>query len=99
MTVALDTELDPGLISEGLAREFVNRVQNLRKDSGFEVTDRIAIAYRAGERLSAVLREHRGYIQNETLAVAFSDTPDGEGNTSEVDLNGESCSISIKRIS
>ncbi|HLF15467.1 MAG TPA: isoleucine--tRNA ligase [Bacteroidota bacterium] len=99
LTVALDTELDPVLIGEGFAREFVNRVQNLRKDSGFKVTDRIAIAYRAGERLSSALREHKEYIQNETLAVAFTDAPGGGGDTGEVELNGESCSISIKRIS
>ena len=50
-TVALDTELTEELIAEGIAREFVNRIQNMRKDAGFVVTDRIAIAYRAPERL------------------------------------------------
>ncbi len=99
LTVALDTALDEALVSEGLAREFVNRVQNLRKDSGFQVTDRIAIGYRAGERLTAALLEYRDYIRNETLAVAFAEGPDGSGNTIDVDLNGESCSISITRIS
>ena len=98
-TVALDTGLDPGLIAEGFAREFVNRVQNIRKDSGFEVTDRIAIAYTAGERLSGALRLHGDYIQKETLAVSMSAEPDGGTPAHDVDLNGESCSISITRIS
>jgi len=97
-TVALDTELTPELLSEGLAREFVNRIQNMRKDAGFEITDRIGVSYTAGERLSGALREHKKYIQNETLAVELSEGPDGEGETSGVDINGETCRLSIKRI-
>jgi isoleucyl-tRNA synthetase len=99
VTVALDTELDEGLVSEGLAREFVNRVQNLRKDSGFRVTDRISIAFRAGERLRAALSGHREYIKNETLAAELSGSPDGADAPGEIDLNGERCSIAITRIS
>ena len=45
VTVAIDTELDEKLIAEGLAREFVNRIQNMRKDAGFEVVDKILIRY------------------------------------------------------
>jgi isoleucyl-tRNA synthetase len=45
VTVAVDTELTKELIDEGLAREFVNRIQNMRKDAGFEVTDRIKIFF------------------------------------------------------
>ncbi len=99
LTVALDTALDAGLIAEGFAREFVNRVQNIRKDSGLEVTDRIAIAYRAGETLSGALRLHGDYIRKETLAVSMDGESDGGAPSHEVDLNGESCTISIKRIS
>ncbi|HLB00353.1 MAG TPA: DUF5915 domain-containing protein, partial [Bacteroidota bacterium] len=98
-TVALDTELTPELVSEGFAREFVNRIQNLRKDAGLRVTDRIAVAYSSGPRLTGALRQYTKYIQNETLAVELSDVPDGDGNSAEVDLNGEHCRISIKRIS
>ncbi len=98
LTVALDTALDDGLIAEGFAREFVNRVQNLRKDSGFEVTDRIAIAYAAGERLAAALARHGDYIRSETLAVSMAGEPDGAAPAHAVDLNGEPCTISIKRL-
>src|SRR5262249_17954770 len=51
LTVALDTSLTPELVNEGLAREFVNRVQNMRKDAGLEVTDRIQIQYETSDRV------------------------------------------------
>jgi len=98
-TVALDTEITPELLSEGLAREFVNRIQNMRKDAGFEITDRIGVSYTAGESLSGALSTHKDYIRNETLAVELSEVTGGEGDTSEVDINGETCRISIRRIS
>jgi len=96
-TVALDTELTPELLSEGFAREFVNRVQNMRKDAGFEVTDRIRIAYSAGDRLSGALRDHQAYIRNETLAEELSPVPDGDPGSTGADINGEACRISITR--
>jgi isoleucyl-tRNA synthetase len=68
LTVALDTNLDESLIEEGLAREFVNRIQNMRKESGFEVVDRIIIYYRATDKLTQSLEKLRQYIQQETLA-------------------------------
>ncbi|MGE5409486.1 MAG: isoleucine--tRNA ligase, partial [Clostridiales bacterium] len=55
VTVAIDTELSSALLEEGLAREFVNRVQNMRKDAGFEVTDRITIGFKANEELSKAI--------------------------------------------
>lgn len=95
ITVALDTELDQDLIDEGMAREFINRVQNLRKDAGFDVTDRIRLAYRADDDLGTVLEAQRSYIMTETLAAEF-----GPGNPSdgiEVDLNGRLCTIGLER--
>ena len=52
VTVAIDTELDDALIAEGLAREFVNRIQNMRKDAGFDVTDKIIINFTGSEKFS-----------------------------------------------
>jgi isoleucyl-tRNA synthetase len=97
LTVALDTELDDALIAEGTAREFVNRIQNMRKDAGFEVTDRINIYYRAPEKVRAMLESMRTYIQNETLAATLSeDSRDGEFS-STIDLNGSSVQAGIER--
>ncbi len=70
VTVVLDTHLTQELRLEGLARDFVNRVQKLRKEFGFEVTDRIIVKYMtACPRLSTALGEHREYVMLETLAV------------------------------
>lgn len=68
ITVALDTELTQELINEGISREFVNRIQNLRKESGFEVTDRIVIYYSCVENLKDTIEAEKVYICNETLA-------------------------------
>ena len=68
VTVALDISLDDALKGEGLARELVNRVQNLRKDAGLEVTDRIALAVDAAPEVEIVLKDNLDYIADETLA-------------------------------
>jgi isoleucyl-tRNA synthetase len=65
---ALKTELTPVLIREGLAREFIRRVQELRKQAEFEIADRIRLCYTGTPELSAAIQEHREYIQGETLA-------------------------------
>ena len=67
-TVALDISLSDNLISEGLAREVINRVQNLRKDLGFEVTDRIEITLSAEDKLANAINNNLNYICSETLA-------------------------------
>jgi isoleucyl-tRNA synthetase len=63
LTVALDTALTDELIDEGLAREFVNRVQNLRKDSGFEVTDRICIRHAIVRAINKSAGSHDGVCE------------------------------------
>lgn len=73
LTVILDTRLTPELLREGTAREIVNRIQNFRKESGFEVSDRIALSFRAPEEVSVVLREFGGHICMETLAEGLEE--------------------------
>ncbi|MGE5437660.1 MAG: isoleucine--tRNA ligase [Syntrophothermus sp.] len=68
VTVAIDAELTEDLVAEGLAREFVNRIQNLRKDSGFDVIDRIRVKYTGDEKLINAIQSYKEYISNETLA-------------------------------
>ncbi|HZH70573.1 MAG TPA: DUF5915 domain-containing protein, partial [Flavobacteriaceae bacterium] len=68
LTVALDITITEELRYEGIARELVNRIQNLRKDSGFEVTDRIEIALQKTEILENTVDRNAGYIKTETLA-------------------------------
>lgn len=72
-TVALDLELDDELLRAGLAREVVRAVQEARKNAGLEVTDRIQLRFRARPDVAEAIREHRGSISDEVLAVAITD--------------------------
>jgi len=67
-TVALDISLNDQLVREGLARELVNRIQNLRKDLGLEVTDRIQVQLTADQNLKDSINDNLDYICSETLA-------------------------------
>ena len=68
ITVALDTRVNENLFNEGLAREFVNRLQNIRKQSGLEVTDKIILYLTPDKTLEKVLINHLNYIKDEILA-------------------------------
>ncbi len=73
LTLALDLQLTEDLINEGLAREMVNRIQNLRKENGYEITDRIVIVFgRVPATLVSALKNQQAYICNETLADAIT---------------------------
>ncbi len=98
ITVALDTELDRELEEEGLAREFISRVQNLRKDMGLDVSDRIELLYSvAGDMAGAALKNFSEYICNETLAVVHK-TTELEDDGYDTDINGISCRIAITKV-
>ena len=80
-TVALDSSLNQVLIEEGIARELVNRIQNLRKDSGLEVTDKIAVEIQQHEELEKAVSNNKGYIMEETLSDQLEFVADlKEGN-------------------
>ncbi|MCX6153614.1 MAG: isoleucine--tRNA ligase [Candidatus Kapabacteria bacterium] len=68
ITVALDTQLTPDLVNEGMSREFVNRVQNLRKTLGFDVVDHVKIELSSTNEIIAAILSMESYIKNETLA-------------------------------
>ncbi|WGK65977.1 isoleucine--tRNA ligase [Croceiramulus getboli] len=72
MTVALDVTIDDDLRKEGVARELVNRIQNLRKDSGFEVTDRIDVQVQKDGTVEEAIRDNLEYIKHETLTASLN---------------------------
>lgn len=72
LSVALDTELTEELVQEGLAREFVNRIQNMRKEADFDVEDRIIIGFDGSEELEEAVSSMKDYIKSETLAEQIS---------------------------
>ena len=80
LVVALDATITDELRAEGIARELVNRIQNLRKDTGLEVTDRIRIRLQKQDTLEKAVRANEAYIKAETLAneILFADTLQGE---------------------
>jgi isoleucyl-tRNA synthetase len=71
VTVALDIQMNETLRLEGMARELVNRLQNMRKDLGFEVTDTVEVTLNESEELNAILNENKAYIQHEILATGI----------------------------
>ncbi len=96
ITVALMTELTDELRDEGFAREMVNKIQNMRKSSGFEVTDRIHIRVHPSARLQTALDRHNEFILKETLALGmeYADSTGFEG-AKEWDINGEKTAIAV----
>jgi isoleucyl-tRNA synthetase len=87
ITVALDITITETLRREGIARELVNRIQNIRKDSGFEVTDKIKVQLHPDAELEASVNENLSYIMSETLTEKLDFTGDinGDGTAIEFD--------------
>ena len=100
VTVALDTRVTPELRAEGIAREFMNRVQNMRKAAGFNVVDRIAVSYHADDEFSAALASHAGWIRNEILAKELerAESPHGE-RVERFDVGTSEVTIGVRRVS
>lgn len=83
--VVLDTEIRPELEREGIARDFVRVIQQKRKDSGFDVSDRIKVAYTSADQtVLEALKENKDYISEQVLAVAFNELSKVDGSAEEV---------------
>ena len=89
ITVALDITLSDKLKEEGLAREFINRIQNLRKDNGFEVTDKVEILVEKNDALTTAIKNNFTYICDETLATHLDFDKVEISNSVEVELIDE----------
>tara|TARA_B110000238_G_scaffold17510_1_gene17160 strand:+ start:138 stop:3485 length:3348 start_codon:yes stop_codon:yes gene_type:complete len=98
ITVALDITLSAELKEEGLAREFINRIQNLRKDNGFKVTDKINILVENNEDLKSSIQNNFSYICDETLADKLEFSKNIENDINEIELvDGITAKVSIKK--
>lgn len=99
VTVALDVTRTPELIAEGLAREVVNRVQNLRKQADFEVTDRVRVQYRASDEMAAAIDRFAERVRNETLAVELQAAHRPEGDLSDdFEIESHTITIAVSRV-
>jgi len=94
VTVALDTNLTPELIEEGFVREIVSKVQNMRKEAGFEVTDRIALYYRNNDRIAGIIERNKKAIAEEVLAQEILEGS-AEGYTMEWNINDERVTFTV----
>jgi len=93
---ARGTGLGRALVSEGLARELVRRIQTMRKDTGLDIAERITTYYQAGETWEAVLQAWGEYIQGETLSTTLLSAPAPEGAfTAEFEIEGQVITIGI----
>ena len=98
LTVALDINVTDDLKYEGIAREFVNRIQNIRKENGFDVTDKISVVIGKHEFVNEAVQRHASYIGSQTLAtsVMLSDTLEG-ANVQDVEIDEVVVKISVER--
>jgi isoleucyl-tRNA synthetase len=95
LTIALDIELTDELIEEGIARELINRIQNLRKSSGLEITDRIAIVLEDRPEIHNAVLHCGEYIASQVLAKSLELAADVQGESLEMD--GYNVKINIKK--
>jgi len=98
-TVALDETISSALKNEGIAREFVNRIQNLRKESGLEVTDRIQLQIKSDDKINLAINDNLNYICSETLANSLDlvEKIQGEKVVFEVE-NGVSAELVLSKV-
>jgi len=96
--LAVDLHLSPELVAEGLAREAVNRIQNLRKDSGLEITDRIHLWISGDSEALQAVAAHRDYVAAETLVAAWgASSAPNDAFAAESDLEGRQVTLALKK--
>ena len=97
ITVALDTTLTDELIEEGFAREIVSKIQTMRKEAGFNVTDHITVTLNGSKRVTDIAEKLSADIACDTLADSIT-VANADGYTKEWDINGENHTIGVKRV-
>ncbi len=98
VTVVLDTNLTPELIREGYAREVVSKLQTMRKEAGFDVSDRVNVWYSADDEVSGAIEAMKNVIASGVLALSLtSGEPDEGAVTKQWDINGKPATLSVKQ--
>ncbi len=99
LTVALDITVTEELRREGVARELINRIQNIRKESGFEVTDKIRVTIADCDLLRGAVEAFGDYIASQTLAVAVESVPQVSGDfINETEIDEQTVAIGVSRV-
>jgi isoleucyl-tRNA synthetase len=94
--VAVTTEITPELADEGLARELVRRIQEMRKNAGFDIADRIRLSYKGDEDIARVMHSWRDYIAQETLAESVTEGVRG-GHVEEHSIDGREVRLAVEK--
>ncbi len=98
ITVVLDCNLTPELVKEGYQREVVSKLQTMRKEAGFEVSDRIVVTYEAEAELAQALSEGKAFIMQSVLATSFEAAPAPQGAEAKTwDINGKEAALSVRK--
>lgn len=97
MTVVLETKLNDELIEEGFVRELVSKLQNMRKDSGFEVMDHIKVYVSGNGKISEIFKNNEEYIKGQVLADEIRDGADCD-NSKEWNINGETVKLGVEKV-
>jgi isoleucyl-tRNA synthetase len=99
LTIALDTKLDDALLSEGIAREFVSKVQNIRKERNMDVNDKVKINFLADKELSGIISSQKKYISEQIMAVTIDEAGSDKINGyEELNINGRNCKVSVEKV-
>ena len=97
LTVALDITVTEELRKEGLARELVNRIQNLRKSNGFDITDKVNITILSCEQMDAAINEYKSYIANQVLAASLEIADHAISDATELDFEEFKLSVKVEK--
>ena len=95
LSVVLDTNLTPELIEEGFVREIVSKVQTMRKEAGFEVTDHIVLSHHGNSLIESIFAKHGAEIAADTLADSIK--PGASGYVKDWEINGESVTLGVEK--
>ena len=97
ITVVLDTKLTPELIEEGFVREIISKVQTMRKEADFQVTDKITVSCKGNEKIEKILNDNKEEIQSEVLAAGVT-LGNVTGYVKDWNINGEDVTLGVERV-
>ncbi len=98
LTVALDITVTDELRLEGIARELVNRIQNVRKSKDFDITDKITVTIAPDERTDEAIKTYGDYIAHQVLATSITIAPVEGDNVVELDMDGWTLPVTIEKV-
>ncbi len=96
--VVVDTDVPESLLDEGLAREIVHRIQNMRRDAGFAISDRITTYWQGDDDIRRVLAAHGDYVRAETLSESLEEAPPpDDAHTEQQDVDGHAVTLGVRK--